>query len=202
MANLSAFVEANWVGIVVGVLGSIVFAALGRIAQFLFKFIRAYGLRKLGDALRESIVHLSAFKTLSADPVAASAYLTHHIARLILAATLCIVSFVVLCSALPFPDWFRDIFAIAATWFSFGIAKRVFAITAFYGTTAEPIIEESKKTNPLLKIWDSRPKGVPFIQLGKQEPKAVTPGPAPPPPPPANVQTLEAPTQIVEGKPG
>lgn len=178
MDHLQAFLQDNWVGIVVGVISIVALQTATRVLSITVKFVRTYGFRKLGQALRESLIHVAAYKKIKADAVLSIGYVAMHLSFLIFDATLCTITSAAALSTIAMPQWAHGVLAAIAIFFALGVAKRALAISFFYAATAGPIIEEEKKNNPLFKLWDNRKKGEPFIQLGRPPIAQPTPPPS------------------------
>jgi hypothetical protein len=99
-----------------------------------------------------------------------------------------LLSAVITLSSLPIPLWLRILTLAVAIVAALRITKHAFAIFSFYSVTAGMVIEEVKKSSPILNAWDKRKRGEPFFQLDPKvstgfsnsstEPKMATPIPA------------------------
>lgn len=187
--DLRQFFGDNSVGIVVGIVATLATSALVRGIILVVRVIRMFGLRSLGQAFRESVLHLTAYPKIKADPVLSIGYVSIHMALLVVNATVFIFCALVALSGLAVPLWLRLLAGVIALVAAFRVAKRAFVVASFYASTAGPVIEEVKKSSWLLNGWDKRKKGEPLIQFGtaqgaakKNEP-SIEPKTVPPTPP-------------------
>jgi hypothetical protein len=168
------FFSDNAVGIVVGVLATFAAGLILKGFGFAISVVRKVGFRQFGAALKESMLHASAYPRIKAEPVLSIAYLSIHLALLLASSA----AFIVLVMFLLWGDialWLRIIVSVLAVVAFARAAKRIFVIWIFYGLTAGSVIEETKKTSWLYKDKNkTSEKKEPFIQFGSPKPSGET----------------------------
>jgi len=197
MGQLGSLVQSNWPGIVIGVIVTLAAGVVVRVCAVLFAFVKKFGVKQLGQALLDAVVHVEAYQKIKADPVLTTSYIAVHLAAMIMSATVFLTLVLLALSGVPIPLWLRVTLGILASVFGARALKRQFAIFAFYSATAGPVITEVENNNFLVKAFKRRKKGEPFFKFeepatsAQPDTKVVTALPKKPAPPPPNPRTIE-----------